>query len=122
MGLPWVRLDTQWPHNPKFLALVEDRKWRAIAVHWAAVGYAGVHNTGGVIPALALPVIHGTKREATDLSDVNLWVPVAGGWEINGWAEYQRDDAAEDRSAKAKRAAQVRWAKQASKGADLHAV
>lgn len=112
MGLPWVRLDTQWPHNPKFLMLVEDKKWRAIAVYMAALGYSGVHGTDGYVPAIALTMLHGTKREAGDLVEVGLWRPAQAGWDINGWAEFQPSSAeTEERSKKAREAAQIRWAK-----------
>lgn len=114
MGLPWVRLDTQWPHNPKFLMLAEDKKWRAIAVYMAGLGYSGAHGTKGFLPALSLPMLHGTKREATELVDVELWRPAPGGWDINGWDEFQPDtDDAEARRDRAKRAAQARWARKA---------
>lgn len=122
MALNWVRLDCQWAHNPKFLALVEDKKWRAISVYMAGLGYSGVHGTAGFIPALALPMIHATKREASDLVEVALWVPAQGGWDVNGWSEFQpAQDEAEVRRDKAKKAAQARWAKRAT-SRDLRAV
>ncbi len=112
MPLPWVRLDTQWPHNPKFLELVEDKKWHAIAVYMGGLGYSGAHGTKGFLPALGLPFIHGTKREAADLMDVGLWLPQQGGYDINGWAEHQPDtDDAEARRDKAIKAARARWGK-----------
>jgi hypothetical protein len=117
MGLPWVRLDTQWPHNPKFLMLAEDKKWRAIVVYMAALGYAGVHGTDGFIPVVALPMLHATKKEAHELAEGGLWMPTQGGWDINGWAEFQpSQEDAQARRDKAKKAAQARWAKDATKG------
>ena len=122
MGLPWVRLDTQWTHNPKFLMLAEDKKWRAICVYMAGLGYAGVHGTDGYIPAIALPMMHGTKKEAGELVEARLWAPAPGGWDINGWAEFQPSQAeAKTRREKAQKAAQARWAKREQKG-DLHAL
>lgn len=112
MGLPWVRLDTQWPQNPKFLELVEEKKFRAITVYMAGLGYAGAHGTKGFIPELALPGLHGTKKDAADLALVALWIPQPGGWDVNGWDEFQPEtDDAEARRAKAKKAAQARWNK-----------
>lgn len=112
MPLPWVRLDTQWPHNPKFLALVEDKQWRSITVYMAGLGYSGAHGTNGFVPALALPMIHGSKREGEQLVAVALWIPAQGGWDINGWAEFQpSSEETERRSQKAREAAQIRWAK-----------
>jgi hypothetical protein len=112
MALPWVRLDTQWPHNPKFLMLVEDKKWRAISVYMAGLGYSGAHGTDGFLPALCLPLLHGTKREAADLMEVRLWTPAQGGWDVNGWSEFQPSNAeTEERSRKARESAQIRWAR-----------
>lgn len=123
MGLPWVRLDTQWPHNPKFLMLAEDRKWRAICVYMAGLGYAGVHGTAGFLPAVALSMLHGTKKESAELVEVGLWNPAPGGWDINGWVEFQPSlqDAA-TRSDRARKAAQKRWADEAKKKGGLHAI
>jgi hypothetical protein len=113
MALPWVRLDTQWAHNPKFLTLAEDKKWRAIVGYMAGLGYAGAHGTDGFLPAVGLPMLHGTKREATELVEVGLWVPAPGGWDINGWGEFQPSNFdTEQRSKKAREAAQIRWARQ----------
>lgn len=112
MPLPWVRLDTQWPHNPKFLMLAEDKKWRAIAVYMAGLGYSGAHGTRGFLPLLCLPRIHGTKREAVELVEVCLWVPQQGGWDINGWDEFQPEtDDSQARRDKAIKAAKARWNK-----------
>lgn len=110
MGLPWVRLDTQWPHNPKFLMLVEDKKWRAIAVYMASLGYSGAHGTAGFLPYYALSVMHATKKEAAELTAVRLWLDAEGGWQINDWDEYQpSNEESEKRSKKARDAAFARW-------------
>jgi hypothetical protein len=110
MALPWVRLDTQWPHNPKFLMLAEDKKWRAIAVYMASLGYSGAHGTDGFIPIVALPMLHSTRKEASDLAEVSLWLPAQGGWDINGWSEFQpSQEDAKKRRDKAQLAAQARW-------------
>lgn len=112
MALPWVRLDTQWPHNPKFLMLAEDKNWRAITVYMASLAYSGAHGTKGFLPSLALPLLHGTRREAAELVDVRLWLPQQGGWDINGWDEFQPDtDDAEARRERAIKAARARWAR-----------
>ena len=110
MPLPWVRLDTQWPTNPKFLMLVQDKKWHAISVYMGGLGYSGAHGTRGFIPALALPHIHATRKEAQDLVEVALWVPQQGGWDINGWEEFQPEtDDSTARREKAIKAAHARW-------------
>jgi hypothetical protein len=120
MALPWVRLDTQFAMNPKVLALVADKKWRAIVVHVASLGYAGAHGTDGFLPALCLPHIHSTKKDAEDLVEVGLWNPAPGGWEINGWSEFQQSsDETAARKKKAQAAAQARWSKNGSAPHDL---
>jgi hypothetical protein len=56
--------------------------------------------------------LHGRVVDAGHLVAAELWHECAGGWDINGWDEYQiSDDAAKARREKAKRAAAVRWSK-----------
>lgn len=118
MALPWVRLDTAFPLNPKVLMLVEDKKWQSITVYIAGLAYSGAQGTGGFLPASCLPFLHGTKRNATDLVHTGLWLGRPGGWDINGWAEFQpSSEEHEDRKRKAKAAAEIRWAKAREKGA-----
>lgn len=110
MGLPWVRLDTHWYQNPKFLMLGQDRKWRAICVYVGGLAYSGGQGTDGFIPYFALPLINGTKREATELTAVALWHSCEGGWQINDWSHYQEsNEETAARSKKARDAAMVRW-------------
>jgi hypothetical protein len=110
MGLPWVRLDTQWPHNPKFLMLAEDKKWRAICVYMAGLAYCGAQGTDGFIPYYAISVVQGTKKEAIELVAVSLWHPCEGGWQINDWSDYQyTTEENQKRSDKARQAALTRW-------------
>ena len=110
MGLPWVRLDTTFHHNPKMLYLIEDKKFRAAFVYVAGLAYAGQHGTDGYIPIAALPFLHATKRDATALVDVGLWEVSANGWEINGWSEFQPSNAeTQERKKKARENALKRW-------------
>ena len=89
MALPWVRLDTQWFANPKFLHLISDRKHRAITAYFAGLAWSGAQGQAGYVPQAALPMIHATVKDAADLAAVRLWVPDEGGWQINDWSEYQ---------------------------------
>ena len=111
MALPWVRLDSQFPSNPKVLALVEDKSWRAIVGYIGGLAYSGAHGTDGFLPKSSLPFLHSTAREAAALVSVGLWVPAgAGGWDVNGWAEYQpSNEETAERSRKAREAAHIRW-------------
>lgn len=110
MALPWVRMDTQWPHNPKFLMLVEDGRWRAIAVYWASLGWSGAQGQNGFVPYYALAQVHATRRNANELVEVALWDPAEGGWDIHDYADFQpSSEEHELRSKKARAAAMVRW-------------
>jgi len=110
MGLPWVRLDTQMPSNPKVLELTSAGKWRAAFVYVAGLAYAGQHGTDGYIPDTCLMFIHATRKDAAELVKVGLWHDDVGGWVINGWSDFQiSDEAAQLRSKKARQAALKRW-------------
>ncbi len=112
MGLPWVRLDTTFPMNHKVMTLVEDKAWRAISVYAFGLSLAGQQDQGGFLTTSSLQFIHGTKKEAEQLVMVGLWMPRSGGWDINGWKEFQPvNGEAEIRSNKARKAAEARWAK-----------
>lgn len=91
MGLPWVRLDADFAHNPKTLTLVHTGRWKAIVVYIAALGWAQAQGTDGHIPVAALPLLHATRREAQQLVEAGLWHPsdIGGGWIVNDWADYQ---------------------------------
>lgn len=110
MGLPWVRLDCSLPTNPKVLELVADNKYKAAFGYVCGLTYAGNHGTDGFIPLTALMFMHITRKEAVHLVEAGLWLPVAGGWLINGWDEFQvSDDAAKKRRERAQKGAAKRW-------------
>lgn len=110
MGLPWVRIDTQFASNPKILYLVEDKKFRAAFVWVASLGYSGAQGTDGFLPTACLPFLHASRSDAKALVDVGLWVETIGGWEINGWADFQpTSDEMAERKKRAKAAAMTRW-------------
>lgn len=110
MGLPWVRLDTQFASNPKVLELTAAGRWRAAFVYVAGLAYSGAHGTNGYLPDASLGFIHATKRDAADLVKAGLWHEDVGGFQINGWDEFQiSDEAAQARRDKARKAALTRW-------------
>lgn len=118
MGLPWVRLETALPTNPKVLALVEDGAFRAFTAYICGLSYCGAQGTSGFIPRSALPFIHARRTDAVKLVEVGLWVECAGGWDVNGWNDFQpTSEEIERRSVKAKKAAAARWSKQEAQGA-----
>lgn len=109
-GLKWIRLETTMFEHPKLLYLKEDGKYKAIVVHLEAMTYSGRHGLAGFVPKAALRVVGATVTDANRLVEAGLWTPAQGGWEINGWAEFQlADEEATRRSEKAKKAAAARW-------------
>lgn len=116
MSLPWVRLDTGFPMNPKVLALVEDKKWRPIVAYISGLAYAGQQGTDGFIPVGALTFIHATTKDAEALVEAGLWRMCPGGWDVNGWAEFQpSNQESQDRKKRAQEAAAARWRKSNAK-------
>lgn len=119
MGLPWVRLETALPTNPKTLALVEDGAFRAFTAYICGLSYCGAQGTAGFIPHSALPFLHARKTEANKLVEVGLWVECAGGWDVNGWNDFQpSSEEIERRRDRAKKAAAHRWSKRFVEGED----
>lgn len=110
MGLPWVRLDTNFAQNTKILYLIQDKKYRAIVAYVAGLGYSGAQGTDGFLPSACLPVIHASKADAKHLTEVGLWVESLGGWEINSWEEHQQsNEETQQRKKRARDAALKRW-------------
>ncbi len=110
MGLPWVRLDTQFPTNPKIVQLVAEKKHTAAFAWVCSLAYAGQHGTDGFIPQHCLYLVHATKRDAAALVQAGLWVESPGGWDINGWSDFQvSDEETRLRSKKARESALKRW-------------
>jgi hypothetical protein len=109
-GLPWVRLDTGFPSNPKILGLIADRKRAAAFGYVCALAWAGGHGTDGFIPEVALSQVWLTPESASSGAQAGLLIPVLGGWQIHDWADYQQTTAeTAERSAKAQAAARIRW-------------
>ena len=113
MGLPWVRLETALPTNLKVLALVEDGAYRAFTAYICGLSYCGAQGNDGFIPNAALPFIHARKTDAAKLVEVGLWMERAGGWDVNGWNDFQpTSEEIARRSEKARKAAAARWSRQ----------
>lgn len=111
MGLPWVRLDTQFPSNPKVLELVAAKKFRALFAYLSSLAYCGVHETDGYLPDTALPFVHATRAEANVLVEAGFWDMQPGGWSVHDWDQKQfSSDEHRQRRERAVKAAQKRWA------------
>lgn len=112
MSLPWVRLDTGFPDNPKVLELLSAGKHKAVVVYVCSLAWAGRHDTKGRVPKAALPFLHGTKRDADALVKARLWDATAdgSGWVVHDFEDYQITNVSQsDRSNAAKIAACKRW-------------
>lgn len=115
MALPWIRLDTAMPDNPKILHLIDGHaQGRSAAFVWVcSLTYAGKHGTDGFITKSALSRINGRAIDARLLVEAGLWKDEGIGWSINGWAEFQEsNDETQARSERARKAAMARWGKQ----------
>lgn len=118
-GLKWIRLETTMFENPKLLYLQEDKQYRTVVSYLQGMCYSGRHGLAGFIPKAALRIIGATLADANRLVTEGLWNPAPGGWQINGWDEYQlSNEEAVARSDKAKKAAAARWARR--NGKDFH--
>ena len=87
-GLPWVRFDTGFPTHDKVLDLLSrfgDKGKGAGFVYACSVLYSGGQGTDGLIQFSALPFVHGTKRDAAMLVEVDLWLPDPDGWQLRNW-------------------------------------
>jgi hypothetical protein len=104
-------MDCAFARNPKILALISERDgYRAAFVWTAALGYSNEQGTDGYVPKSALGLLHGRPRDAQLLTAYRLWHESNGGWQVNGWAEFQFSTAENKaRSESARHAACTRW-------------
>lgn len=103
--------------NPKILNLKDDKQWRAVVAYLEGMTYSGRHGLAGYIPKAAIRLLHIATGDVQRLASEGLWAPAPGGWQINGWDEYQLADADSlARSEKAKKAAAARWDRRNGRG------
>lgn len=111
MPLPWVRLDTTFPTNPKLLAMLGEKDGhRAALLFVCSLSHCGAQGADGFITREALPFIHGRPKDAEMLVRFGFWREQPGGWLINGWDEFQ--ETSEETQARRRRAqagAAARW-------------
>jgi len=114
MPLPWIRLDTSMPDNPKILRMIDSHGVRGLAAGFVWVcglAFSGKHGTDGLIERSALTRVNGNPTLARVLVENDLWVPApGGGWETHDWRDYnESNDETRARSERAKAAADKRW-------------
>lgn len=117
MPLPWIRLDTNLPSHDKILDLVDRYRRDGMAtafVYVASLTYCGHNGTDGLITRSALPLIHGTKRDADRLVEVRLWALVERGWFVPNYLARNEESSVTEAKAAAqivagRKAACARW-------------
>jgi hypothetical protein len=111
--LPWVRLDTSFPSNPKLLTMLAEKEGhRAGFVLICSWAWSGEHGTDGYIPKAAMPFIHARAADAARLVKHGFWHEDVDGWLIHEWDERQVSSVEnQKRRQKARDAAAVRWSK-----------
>jgi uncharacterized cupin superfamily protein len=98
------------------IKLTKAKKWQAAFAYVSSLAYSGAHGTDGLIEEDCLSEVYATKKEAAELVDVGLWRPAPGGWDINGWDEFQvSDEASRRRRERAQKGGIAKAAKAAEK-------
>jgi hypothetical protein len=111
MPLPWVRLDTTFPFNPKLLAMLSEKDGhRSAFAYVCSLSYSGAQGSDGFITVEALPFVHARMADAERLARFGFWLPQPGGWLINGWEEFQESsEESQRRRKRAQALAAARW-------------
>jgi hypothetical protein len=88
--MSWVRVDDGFCQHPK----VQGCSDRAFRLHVAGICYCARNLTDGFIAAGAVRMIaataniHSPSKVVAQLVDLALWHRIEGGWEINGYLDY----------------------------------
>lgn len=115
MPLPWVRLDTAMPGNPKVLHLIDSHpQGRAAAFVWlCSIAYCGEQGTDGFISRSALGRVNGKALHARLLVEHGFWKDEGVGWTIHDYTDFQQSsEETQRRSERARAAAFKRWGKE----------
>lgn len=88
--MPWFNVDDGFANSKPVLRI--PRRYRCAAVGlWTLAGsWSAKELTDGFIPDHALEEFASTPAMATLLVKADLWTEVAGGWQFNNWAKYQK--------------------------------
>ena len=112
MPLPWIRLDTAMPDNPKILHLIDGHKeGMAAGFAWvSSLCYSGKVGTDGFISRSALSRTNAKAIHARLLVEYGFWIPDGGGWTVHDYLDHQQSTVdTQRRSEKAREAAERRW-------------
>lgn len=77
----------------------------------------------GFVPSNVLPLLDGTRSEATRLVDAGLWIKCDGGYRFHDWDRYQptRKSVMDKRAKDAERLRNWREKREAEKGSEQSA-
>jgi hypothetical protein len=81
-----ARLDTGWHAHPKILGL----GLAAMGLHAWSISYCDHTLSDGFIPARAWPALPGVGPAVQKLLAAGLWEPVAGGFQVHDYGDYNR--------------------------------
>ena len=112
MPLPWIRLDTAMPDNPKILHLIDGHKeGMAAGFAWvSSLCYSGKVGTDGFVSRSALSRTNAKAIHARLLVEYGFWIPDGGGWTVHDYLDHQPSTTdTQRRSEKAREAAAQRW-------------
>jgi len=84
-----ARLDTGWHAHPKIVGL----GWAAMGLHCWSISYSDHHRTDGFVPMGVWPSLGGTSTAVKVLVAAGLWEPVAGGYRVHDYLDYNRSRA-----------------------------
>lgn len=90
--MTWIKLDDNFPTNPKVLAAGDLAGW----LYVCGLCYCGNALTDGFIPAAAVARLTGlsaAQEHAAALVREGLWLEVDGGFRVHGYEDRQRTKA-----------------------------
>lgn len=114
--MPWANLDDQFPKHPKVLPMTD----AAFRLHVSGICYCAQYETDGRIDDEMVPLLipRYRARVLAELLDRRLWAPVAEGYEIHDYLQWNRSKEAiatererrhKQRSEAGKKGAAARW-------------
>lgn len=102
--MTWIKLDDNFPTNPKVLAAGDLAGW----LYVCGLCYCGNALSDGFIPLAVVPRLTGLPKpmeQAVRLVNVGLWTTVDGGYQVHNYTKKQRS---KERVEREREAAKVR--------------
>lgn len=120
MAKPWVKILNGMATHPR----VNRTGLAGFGLHVAAICYCNEHLTDGFVPKGVATQAFGMLTEKVELTirelvEVELWLPVEGGFQIRDYADYQKTRAqVKQKSEVGRESIKKRWAKDAGHSPD----